>query len=171
MSETPPEKANIGLTRTHKYRSLTDAEITERLGVEYTSPEFQRAHRAVTDGGTTDPEDARRFTPEPGARCRDREADLGEGELLVLTVPDAHADELLVKGTEQTVAEYNTGYQPDTPVVRAVYTDDLDACTEWRALQELRGGVDEGELRAYDFPAVRLGPLPGGSRRDGEGGL
>ena len=112
-----------------------------------------------------------RFVPEPGARVRDREADPGEGELLVLDVLDARADEHLVEGTEQTVAEYNDGYPPAAPVVRAVYTADLDARTEWRSLQELRGRADDGDLRAYDFPNARLGPLPGGSRRDGEGEL
>jgi len=86
-------------------------------------------------------------------------------------LPDGgSADEHLVEGTDKTVHEYNTGYRPDTPVVRAIYTDDLDARTEWRSLQELRGRADKGELRAYDFPAARLGALPGGSRRDGAGG-
>jgi hypothetical protein len=166
----------VGYAARRRYDRRTDREPTRRRrdarascnasgrwGTEY-------AHRGVaTDGGTTDPEESRRFTPEPGARVRDREADPGEGELLVLDVLDARADEHLVEGTDKTVHEYNTGYRPDTPVVRAIYTDDLDARTEWRPLQELRGRVDEGELRAYDFPAARLGTLPGGSRRDGAG--
>lgn len=104
----------------------------------------------------------------PGARVRDREADPGEGELLVLDVLDTRADEHLVEGTEQTVAEYNDGYSAESPVVRAVYTDDLDSRTGWRSVEDLQGRADEGDLRAYDFPAARLGPLPSCSRRDGE---
>jgi hypothetical protein len=124
------------------------------------------------DAGVPDdvPDGLPKFVPEPGARVRDREADPGEGELLVLDVLDARADEHPVEGTEQTVAEYNDGYPPASPVVRAVYTADLDARTEWRSLQELRGRADDGDLRAYDFPAARLGPLPRRSRRDSGGG-
>jgi hypothetical protein len=91
------------------------------------------------------------------------------GEVLVLDVLNARGDEHLVEDTEQTVAEYNTGYPPESPVVRGIYTADLDARTEWRSLQELRGRVDDGDLRAYDFPNARLGPLPGRSRRDSGG--
>jgi hypothetical protein len=87
-------------------------------------------------------------------------------------VPDTRADEHLVEGTTRTVAEYNDGYPPESRVVQAIYTDDLDARTEWRSTQELRARVDEGDPQAYDFPAARLGPLPRGSGRDsdGEGG-
>jgi hypothetical protein len=132
----------------------------------------------LPDGGTTDTpddvaDDLPKFVPEPGALVKDREADPGEGELLVLEVLGTRADEHLVEGTEQTVAEYNTGYPPESPVVRAIYPSDLDSDhrprREWHSLQTLRGRVDEGELRAYDFPAARLGPLPARSRRDGEG--
>ncbi len=125
----------------------------------------------MTDTPDTDtpddaPDDLPKFVPGPGARVRDREADPGEGGLLVLEVLDTRADEHLVEGTEQTVAEYNEGYPPESPVVRAIYTDDLDSRTGWRSLQELRGRADDGDLRAYDFPAARLGPLPARSRRD-----
>jgi hypothetical protein len=136
--------------------------------------EHRNRRAPVPDGGTADtpddaPDDLPKFIPKPGGRVRDREADPGEGELLVLEVLDTRADEHLVEGTDKTVHEYNDGYPPESPVVRAVYTADLDARTEWRPLQELRARADEGELRAYDFPNARLGPLPGGSRRDGEG--
>jgi hypothetical protein len=166
----------VGYTARRRYGRRTDREPTRRRRDARGSRDVsggaraEYAHRGVaTDGGTTDPEESRRFTPEPGARVRDREADPGEGELLVLDVLDARADEHLVEGTDKTVHEYNDGYRPDTPVVRAVYTSDLDSRTGWRSLQELRGRADEGELRAYDFPAARLGALPGGSRRDGAG--
>jgi len=157
----------------------TDRPRTHRRAGRDVSAERRGQYRAqrvpLPDGGSADgpdgvADDGRRFVPEPGARVRDQEADPGEGELLVLDVLDARADEHLVEGTDKTVHEYNTGYRPDTPVVRAIYTDDLDARTEWRSLQELRGRADKGELRAYDFPAARLGALPGGSRRDGAGG-
>jgi hypothetical protein len=138
--------------------------------------EYRNQGVPLPDGGAAGaPDDVAdgppKFVPELGARVRDREADPGEGELLVLEVLDKRADEHLVEGANKTVHEYNDGYPPESPVVRAIYTDDLDARTEWRSLQELRGRADDGDLRAYDFPNARLGPLPGGSRRDGEGEL
>jgi len=133
--------------------------------------EHRNRRAPVPDGGTGDAPP--KFVPEAGAIVRDREADPGEGELLVLEVLDERADEHLVEGTNKTVHEYNDGYPPESPVVRAIYPSDLDSDhrprREWHSLQTLRGRVDEGELRAYDFPAARLGPLPARSRRDGEG--
>jgi hypothetical protein len=168
--------------RHRRHDRRTDRERTRRRRRERrASPDASSGYRdeyrnqgvPLPDGGAADtpddaPDDLPKFVPEPGARVRDREAGPGEGELLVLEVLNTRADEHLVEGTEQTVAEYNSGYPPESPVVRAIYTDDLDARTEWRPLQELRGRVDDGDLRAYDFPSARLGPLPGGSRRDSD---
>jgi hypothetical protein len=39
-----PTNTNKGRTRTHRYRKLTDEEIAELLGVEYTSPEYRQKH-------------------------------------------------------------------------------------------------------------------------------
>jgi len=36
------KNTNIGRTRTHRYRNLTDEEIAELLGPEYASPEYQQ---------------------------------------------------------------------------------------------------------------------------------
>jgi hypothetical protein len=38
------KNANKGRTRTHRYRTLTDEEIAELLGPEYTSPEYRQKH-------------------------------------------------------------------------------------------------------------------------------
>jgi DNA polymerase/3'-5' exonuclease PolX len=38
------KNTNKGRTRTSKYRNLTDEEIAELLGVEYTSPEYRQKH-------------------------------------------------------------------------------------------------------------------------------
>ena len=81
--------------RHRRHDRRTDRERTHRHHERRASPdassgwrdEYRNQRRAVADGGTTDPEDARRFTPEPGARVRDREADLGEGELVTRTDP------------------------------------------------------------------------------------
>ncbi len=161
----------------------TGREPTRRRRERRASPDASSGYRdkyrnqgvPLPDGGAADApggvaDGPPKFVPEPGARVRDREGDPGEGELLVLDLLDTRADEHPVEGTEQTVAEYNSGYPPSSPVVRAVYTSDLDARTEWRSLQELRGGADDGDPRAYDFPAARLGPLPRRSRRDSGGG-
>ena len=167
--------------RHRRHDRRTDRERTHRRHERRASPDASSGYRdeyrnqgvPLPDGGATGtpddaPDDLPKFVPEPGALVKDREADPGEGELLVLEVLDTRADEHLVEGAEQTVAEYNEGYPPESPVVRAVYTSDLDARTGWRSLQELRGRADEGDLQAYDFPGARLGPLPGGSRRDSD---
>jgi hypothetical protein len=39
-----PTNTNKGRTRTHRYRKLTDEEIAELLGVEYTSQEYRQKH-------------------------------------------------------------------------------------------------------------------------------
>lgn len=165
-------------TLRHRRHDRRTARERTRRRERRASPEASSGYRdkyrnqgvPLPDGGAADaPDGLPKFVPEPGARVRDREADPGEGELLVLEVLDARADEHLVEGTNKTVHEYNDGYPPESPVVRAVYTADLDSRTEWRSLQELRGRDDDGDLRAYDFPNARLGPLPGGSRRDSGG--
>jgi hypothetical protein len=124
--------------------------------------EEYRAQRVpLPDGGTTDtPDDLPKFVPEPGARVRDREAAPGEGGLLVLKMLDTRADEHLVERTEQTVAEYNTGYPPESPVVRAVYTDDLDARTGWRSSRSSGGEPTTATSARMIFRVLDWGRSP-----------
>lgn len=97
--------------------------------------------------------------PNPGARVRDREDDDG-AELVVVDTQDVRADEYTTEATDRTVAEHNPEYPGWVPVVRAVYVEDLDALSTYKSVEGLRDDVAEGELRAYTFPAPRLGPAP-----------
>lgn len=104
--------------------------------------------------------------PNVGGRVRDREDDDG-AELLVVDTQDVRADEYTIEATGRTVAQHNPEYPGWVPVVRAVYTEDLDALSTYKSIEALRADVAEGDLRAYTFPASRLGPVPDEVAADG----
>lgn len=81
----------------------------------------------------------------PGDAVRDRETGR---RLVVVTPPGGRADEVAIPGDGRTVAEYptNEGYDPDEPVVGAIYPGG-------RVTDE---GVRPAELRVYTFPRSRL---------------
>ncbi len=124
-----------------------------------------------TDGGSPveddrDPEQGRYVLPNPGAFVRDRDSEDGD-ELVVVENEEVPAHDYTIEATGRTVAEHNPEYPGWVPVVRAVYTEDLDALTRHKSPEELRRAVDGGDLRAYTFPAPRLGPLPDESSDNG----
>jgi hypothetical protein len=106
---------------------------------------FQGAAQAArTDGG--------RFQlPEPGDRVRDRD---GGDELYVVGVhPDTAATDHRVEALDKTVAAANRAYDPDAPVVEAVYAEDLD---HTRGVEDVRDSILAADLKSYSFPADRL---------------
>ena len=85
----------------------------------------------------------------PGDTVRDRET--GD-RLTVVDVSDLRADAVRIPAADCTVAEYGTndGYDPDVPVVGAVYPHATVA----------PNGVVPDSLRVYVFPRTRLERLP-----------
>jgi hypothetical protein len=82
----------------------------------------------------------------PGTVVRDRET--GD-RLLVVTVSDRRADRVRVGESAYSVATYpnNHGYDPDDPVVGAVYPQSVEIGSR---------GPEPDELRVYSFPRSRL---------------
>lgn len=116
----------------------------------------------LADGGAA--------VPDAGEHVRDREGDPDDVLVVLEALPDTRADFYQIPATGNTVAQHNPDYPPWAPVVRAVYSDDLDAVTGWRDLDDLRDAVDDGALRAYAFPAPRLTPLSDDTDTAADGG-
>jgi hypothetical protein len=83
---------------------------------------------------------------EPGAFVRDRET--GD-RLLVVSISERRADRTKVGKSAYSVATYpnNRGYDPDDPVVGAVYPQSVEIGSR---------GPEPDELRVYSFPRSRL---------------
>ncbi|RQG95100.1 SWIM zinc finger family protein [Natrarchaeobius chitinivorans] len=81
----------------------------------------------------------------PGDTVRDRETG---GRLTVVDVSDRRADAVRIRAADCTVAEYetNAAYDPDVPVVAAVYPH----------ATVKRNGVVPSSLTVYVFPRTRL---------------
>ncbi|MDJ1432683.1 SWIM zinc finger family protein [Halostagnicola sp. A-GB9-2] len=81
----------------------------------------------------------------PGVTVRDRETN---DRLTVVDVSDLRADYVRIPDASSTVAEYGTNeeYDPDTPVVGAVYPHATVG----------RNGVVPDSLKVYVFPRTRL---------------
>ncbi len=95
----------------------------------------------------------------PGDTVRDRET--GQ-RLVAVTPPGGRADRVPIPGEDVTVAAHpsNEGYDPDQPVVGAVY---LDGRVTDR-------GVRPEALRVYTFPRARLRRVDPAPERSGDRG-
>lgn len=79
--------------------------------------------------------------------------------LIVVNHPGTTCAEKMVPGTGQTVAEYNSEYEPTAPVVETVYREKLDEEVDnwtWLDLGELADAAEEANLTVYSYPAPRL---------------
>lgn len=96
-------------------------------------------------------------TLEPGDTVEDRET--GD-RLTVVGASELRADSVEIPEADCTVAEYGTneGYEPDVPVVGAVYPHARIA----------RNGPIPPELRVYTFPRTRLRKSGAGEETAGE---
>lgn len=86
-----------------------------------------------------------------------RDGDLSR--LITVNCPNQICAEFEVPGTGKTVADFNSEYQGDLPVVQAVYQGGLESnVDDWRSipLKELHTRVNEEELKIYSFPSPRL---------------
>jgi hypothetical protein len=103
--------------------------------------------------------------PSVGDRVQDREAvGAEEDELVVVKVRDTRADKYEIAAVDgATVAELNRKYDPEAPVVDAVYVEEADNKLDgWRSVEDLRDAVTFGAITSYSFPADRLVAIPGG---------
>ena len=96
---------------------------------------------------------------ERGTIALDRD---GEGkEILVMSVRDEYADEFVIPGTEETVANYNQEYPPTDRVIEVRFAESLDAyLSDWTVAEVLAADAD-GTLEAgnpYYYPVSRLKP-------------
>lgn len=113
--------------------------------------EYEHAHIAIPDGGVRELSGA----PKPGDRVRDRENP--DDELIVVEIHNVRADEFVLNDLdgEPTVADLNDDYARDSPVVDAIYTNDL-AGDGWPTVDKLKDMAESGHIRSYSFPADRL---------------
>jgi len=164
-SHTPSER------RTDAERTRTDASAgwreecaAQHVDHAITTDGGERPERAplsaFADGGTTE------TLPTPGDRVRDDDADDAREVIVVETHPDTNADEWFIEELGATVAGVNPVFDPNSPVVEAVYAEDISETLDgWRSVEDLRDAVSFGALQSYTFPADRLSTLPGGERR------
>lgn len=128
-----------------------------------TRPDPNRPSRQLrTDGGRTD------SLPAPGDRARDLD-DRQRGEVIVVeTYPDTAARDYPIPECDgKTVAELNQDYPARSPVVEAVYVDELErVAVDSPDVGELRAAVRAEVVAAYSFPAARLSIV----ERNGPGG-
>ena len=94
---------------------------------------------------------------ERGTIALDRD---GEGkEILVMSLRDEHADEFVIPGTNETVANYNQEYPPTDRVIEVRFAESLDAyLSKWTIAGVLEadagGALDAGD--PYYYPESRL---------------
>jgi hypothetical protein len=127
------------------------------------------------DQGVPIPDGGEDTLPSPGDRARDRDAD-DDAEVLVLrTHGSSRADNWHIPALDgKTVYQVNQEYPPWSPVVEAVYLDELEATLDgWRGVEDVRDAVSLDALRSYAFPAARLAPpdRPEDERRVDTGAL
>ena len=96
---------------------------------------------------------------ERGTVALDRD---GEGkEILVMSLHDERANEFVIPGTGETVANCNQDYPPTDRVTEVRFAESLDAyLTEWTIAEVLEADAD-GTLDAgdpYYYPESRLKP-------------
>jgi hypothetical protein len=107
----------------------------------------------------------RYILPSEGSRVRDRDGDEDDELLVVRVHPDTPADDHRIDALDATVADVNPEYDPDAPVVEAVYADELESLDGWRTVADVRDAVAEGAVGGYSFPADRLAAISGGDDR------
>ncbi len=114
-------------------------DCAEPVFVDEDAPEAKRAKPSYCPNHTI----------SPGDRVRDRET--GD-RLTVVDVSERRADAVRIRSAETTVADYatNSRYDPDVPVVGAVYPHATVA----------RNGPVPKSLRVYVFPRTRLEKVP-----------
>ena len=97
---------------------------------------------------------------ERGDVVADRETE--DKELLVMGTKNERADEYVIPGTTETVAEYNPEYPPTDGVVEVRFFETLDAhLGEW-TIENVLDREASGELAAgdpYYYPESRLDPI------------
>jgi hypothetical protein len=105
----------------------------------------------------------------PEVEVGDRVQDTGEAKeigpetdastAVVLKLPEGKtAQDYTVDGT--TIAEYNSGYPPDSPVAIIAFVRDLDQIYEWPKIDsdELYRVVEGADVQTYTYPLARLIP-------------
>ena len=96
--------------------------------------------------------------PEVGAHVFDRESDDDEKLVVINVYPGTRAaDYEIPELSGCTVAELNKQYDPEAPVVDAVYVEDVnDTFGRSHTTGQLRSAVSDCSIRSYTFPAPRL---------------
>ena len=94
---------------------------------------------------------------ERGTIALDRD---GEGkEILVMSVHDEYADEFVIPGASETVANYNQEYPPTDRVIEVRFAESLDAYLSGWTVAEILEAEADGTLDAgdpYYYPKSRL---------------
>lgn len=124
---------------------------------EYALQGVDDTHEPRADGG-------RYILPSEGSRVRDRDEEDDEELLVVRVREDTRADDHRIDALDATVADVNPEYDPDAPVVEAVYVDELESLDGRRTVEGVRDAVADGDVGSYSFPADRLAAISGGER-------
>src|SRR5699024_4911349 len=86
------------------------------------------------------------------------------GEVIVLATPDVRAEDFIVPGSDETVADYNAEYSdcsPDDSVVQGVFVDSIEAAfgskwTDEAILKLFNDGKLDEHVTHYAYPDSRL---------------
>ena len=87
------------------------------------------------------------------------DSDAGYDRYIVVSHLDENCGEFVVSGTDKTVADFNTAYDAETPVVQVVAKKALDENVDnWTrmSLGELQSEASTAELKIYSYPSERL---------------
>lgn len=128
-------------------------------GIVNTPEDAEDVREAFTDGG-------RYRLPSVGSRVLDRDSGERDELIVIDTQPDTRAGDCRIDAIDATVAGVNPEYDPDAPVVEAVFAEEADDRLDgWRTAEDLVDAVEFNAINSYSFPADRLARREGG---DGE---
>lgn len=108
----------------------------------------------------TDSDSDSEFTWTVGDTVRDRDDD-DPDPAIVVNAPDVRADEWTVPHIQTTVAEDNSKYPVDAPVVVVVFKDTLEeSFPEWERDNPIPiTDLNDAGVKHYSFPTPRLAPF------------
>ena len=87
------------------------------------------------------------------------DADAGYDRYIVVGHPPETCGDFRVSGTSKTVADFNNGYDEETPVIQVVSKEALDESVDgWTRmpLSDLHSEAADAGLKTYSYPSLRL---------------
>lgn len=99
-----------------------------------------------------------RYRIPTGMHVFDRDSN-GFSRMIVVNHSEAAAEGFNVSGTNKTVAEYNSDYSEDSPVVEVVYQGQLNnELPNWKSIptSNIWEAIQDADLKTYAYPAQKM---------------